>query len=85
MSLDNRGVSNPIESKPRTVQEWLNDLATSKDSSGTDWNKFENMLRRIGYPNASVTYGMVYYNGYGRPVSIHDVAKELVAICEGHE
>jgi len=68
-----------------SVQEWLNNLAESDSSTEKDSRMFQNMLKRVGYPNAKVTYGIVYLTGYGNPESIHKVAKEFVDICEGRD
>ena len=68
-----------------SVQEWLNNLADSDSSTEKDSTMLQNMLRRVGYSNAKVTYGIVYLSGYGNPESIHKVAKELVNICEGKQ
>jgi hypothetical protein len=38
----------------------------------------QNLLRRVGFPNAVVTLGIVYLSGYGNPVDIHSTAKMML-------
>ena len=66
-----------------SVKEWLNNLANSNTSTESDNRKLENMLKRVGFPNAVVTCGIVYLSGSGQPESINYVARDLVKICEG--
>ena len=66
-----------------SVKEWLNNLANSNTSIESDNIKLENMLKRVGFPNAVVTCGIVYLSGSGQSESINHIAKDLVKICEG--
>ena len=63
------------------TQEWLTDLSKSKESSEEDSKMMQTFLRRF-FPQAVVTYGIVYIEGKGtiknRPQSIQAIAKELV-------
>jgi hypothetical protein len=71
-----------VETKPRTVKEWLQDLATTNQSTELDSAKMQNVLRKVGFPNAVVVMGIVYLEGHGTmeapPASLHTVAKMLV-------
>jgi hypothetical protein len=62
-----------------TVLEWLEEIAKSKQSSDIDSKKMQNLLRKVGFGNAVVIYGVVYLEGKGRPVSIHAMAKEILS------
>lgn len=62
-----------------TVQEWLIEVAKSKQSSDIDSKKMQNLLHKVGFGNAVVIYGVVYLEGKGRPVSIHSMAKEILS------
>ena len=66
-----------------SVKEWLNNLANSNTSLESDNIKLENMLKRVGFPGAVVTCGIVYLSGSGQSESINYIAKDLVKICEG--
>jgi hypothetical protein len=71
-----------VETKPRTVQEWLQDLSTSNTSTEQDSAKMQAVLRKVGFPSAVVVMGIVYLEGKGTmdcpPTSIHSIAKMLV-------
>lgn len=62
-----------------TVLEWLEEVAKSKQSSDIDSKKMQNLLRKVGFGNAVVIYGVVYLEGKGRPMSIHAIAKEILS------
>lgn len=68
-----------------TVLEWLQELATAKQSSDIDSKKMQNLLHKMGFGNAVVIYGVVYLEGKGRPTSIHSVAKEILSAIEPPE
>ena len=61
-----------------TVKEWLESVANTNTSSDNDSVKMQNLLHRVGYNKAVVTLGIVYLEGYGYPVDIHSVAKQLL-------
>jgi len=62
-----------------TVKEWLEHLANSDASEDKDSRMMQNLLRKIGFPNAVVVLGIVYVEGKGTieapPMSIHSMAK----------
>lgn len=66
----------------QTVGQWLEQLASSNQSTEQDSNKMQNLLHRIGFPQARVVVGIVYLDGHGTmdapPASIHSIAKMLV-------
>ena len=61
-----------------TVKEWLEGLAGTNASSDSDSTKMENVLRRIGFPQARVLVGIVYPEGSGQPLDIHTMAKMIL-------
>jgi len=62
-----------------TIPEWLEQLASSDSSTMEDSAMMQNLLRKWGgLPKAKVVYGVVYPEGYGRPVSINHIAKKLL-------
>ena len=69
--------------KERTIGQWLEELATTNTSSDRDANEMQNLLRRVDFPNAMCTLGIVYLQGHGRPVSIHSMARLLVEVIKG--
>ena len=73
------GFLNMVES----VKTWLNKLAAGSISEDRDNAIMQNILKRVGFPNAVVTCGVVYPLGSGQPKDIHSMAKELIEICEG--
>lgn len=58
--------------------DWLEGLANSTSSSEDDSSIMESMLRRMRFPKAVVTCGVVYIEGRGRPTSIHSMAKMIL-------
>jgi len=66
----------------QTVGQWLEELAGNTQSSEHDSTKMVNLLRKVGFPQAVVTCGIVYLEGNGTidapPMSIHGMAKMLV-------
>ena len=66
----------------QTVGEWLIGMAESDQSSELDSAKMVNLLRKVGFTKAVVTYGIVYLEGKGTldapPTSIHSIAQMLV-------
>ena len=66
----------------QTIGQWLEELASSNESSDIDSTKMANLLHRIGFPQAVVTCGIVYLDGHGTidapPTDLHSVAKMLV-------
>jgi len=63
-----------------TVKEWLQGLADTDTSTDKDSTMMENLLHRVGFPSAKVVIGVVYPEGYGPPVSIHSMAKQLLKL-----
>lgn len=62
-----------------TVQEWLQGVAKSNQSSERDSRMMQNLLHKVGFNKAVVVYGIVYPEGRGRPVSIHSMAKTMLS------
>jgi len=66
----------------RTVRQWLESLAKTDTSVEKDSAMMQNLLRKVGFPNAVVTCGIVYAEGHGTiefpPISIHSMAGMLV-------
>jgi len=60
-----------------TIAEWLEQVARDSLSTEQDCLQMESILRRVGFPRARVTCGMVYL-GTGEPASIHAVAQTIV-------
>lgn len=71
-----------MTTEERTVGKWLSDLANAVISTESDSSKMQNLLRRIGFPKAVVTIGVVYPEGSGKPVSIHSMAKMITELKE---
>ena len=65
-----------------TGQELLIRLSQSNTSNDTDSAIIQNILRKVGFPQAVVTTGIVYLDGRGtienHPTSIHSIAKTLI-------
>jgi len=62
---------------------WLDRLANSTSSSEDDSAIMQGLLRKLNFPRAVVTVGVVYLEGRGYPRSIHSVAKEMLSSYEG--
>ena len=67
-----------------TIQDWLEQLATSIESTEDDSARMQNLLHRIDFPKAVVVCGIVYTDGHGTmespPTSIHSMAKMIVKV-----
>lgn len=61
--------------KTGEIYKWLKELSKSNSSTERDSNMMQNLLRQLFLPNAVVTYGVVYPSGYGRSLSINQMAK----------
>ncbi|HDZ26383.1 hypothetical protein LCGC14_1149290 [marine sediment metagenome] len=65
-----------------TKLDWLRELAGRDTSSESDEVLMVDILRKIGFPSAVVTCGIVYCDGRGTveapPVSVHFMAKVIV-------
>ena len=61
----------------QTVGEWLKELSLSTVSNERDDALMQVLLRKK-FPCTIVTCGIVYFEGYGKPVDIHTVAKLIV-------
>jgi len=70
-----------MNTEEMTIKDWLQELANSNTSTEKDDKAFQIILRRIGFPKAIVTCGIVYFEGQGTieapPMSINSVAKYL--------
>ena len=60
------------------IREWLGELVESSESTEEDGMMMQRYLRAIGFGKAIVTYGVVYPDGYGRPVSIQSMANLIL-------
>ncbi len=66
-----------------TVKEWLTSVAASNQSTDKDASMMQNFLRRIGFPMAVCTCGIVYADGHGTleapPVPIQTMAQMMLS------
>tara|TARA_R110002012_G_C11348284_1_gene579235 strand:- start:240 stop:458 length:219 start_codon:yes stop_codon:yes gene_type:complete len=62
------------------ISEWLEKLADSDTSTEEDWGSMQTYLRMstMNMPKAVVTYGVVYPEGYGMPLSINKMAEVIM-------
>ena len=60
------------------IREWLGELVESSESTEEDGMMMQRFLRAIGFRKAIVTYGVVYPDGDGRPVSIQSMASIIM-------
>ena len=65
-----------------TNREFLKYLATVNVSGEPDDRQMQDLLRRLGFPQARVVCGTVYLEGQGEPVGIHYIAKSLLEALE---
>jgi hypothetical protein len=63
-----------------TNREFLKYLATVNVSGEPDDRQMQDLLRRLGFPQARVVCGTVYLEGQGEPVDIHYIAKSLLDV-----
>jgi len=68
-----------METKEMTVNEWLQDLTDRNTSSEYDEMMMQKLTRKCGFADCVVTCGIVYLEGKGHPLSIHTVAREILA------
>ena len=61
-----------------TIGDWLEQLAESDTSSEDGWGLMQTYLRKSGMTKAVVTYGVVYPEGYGPPLSINKMAEVVM-------
>ena len=67
-----------METKEKTVKQWLGDLASTNTSTEYDERMMQNLTRRCGFPKSIVTCGIVYLEGYGDPLPINTMASEIL-------
>ena len=67
-----------MATQERTVRDWLVDLGKTNKSTDEDAAMMQQVLRRIGFPEAVVTCGIVYFDGKGENVDIHSMARTMV-------
>ena len=60
-----------------TTEQWLETLAGSNTSTEEDSRMMGRLLRELGFPRATVVWGVVYLKGSGRPDSIQAMARHL--------
>jgi len=65
-----------------TNREFLKYLATVNVSGEPDDRQMQDLLRRLGFPQARVVCGTVYSEGQGEPIGIHYIAKSLLEALE---
>ena len=63
-----------------TIADWIEQLAASDTSTEDDWGLMQTYLRMstMNMPKAVVTYGVVYPEGYGMPLSINKMAEVIM-------
>ena len=70
----------------QTVGQWLEALAAGNESTEQDDVKMQNMLRRIGFPQAVSVCGITYFDGAGTleapPMPIQAVAVMLLKAAQ---
>lgn len=63
------------------ARDYYVNLAQSNQSTESDAVTMQGVLRKIGFPNAVVTSGIVYLEGHGTlefpPTDIHSIARML--------
>ena len=64
------------------AKEYLRKLSKGNSTTSEDDEKMQRILRAFGATNAVVTMGIVYMNGSGRPISIQQAAKEIMAVAD---
>jgi len=68
-----------------TIREWLQKMADANTSNQVDDAQMQGLLRKINFPKAIVTCGLVYLEGSGEPGDIHTVAKTILGIAKKGE
>ena len=72
-----------------TVKEWMERLAVTNECDDEDERMMLVVLRKLGFPNARVVYGIVYLEGKGTldapPADIHTTARMILATAEKQE
>ena len=65
-----------------TIREYIEKMANSVSTVGSDDSQFQGILRHIGFPRAIVTCGIVYFEGNGTidapPAAISQVASMIL-------
>ena len=65
-----------------TIKEWMERLAVTNECDDEDERMMLVVLRKIGFPNAKVVYGIVYLEGKGTleapPADIHTIARMIL-------
>ena len=71
-----------------TIGQWLEQLAVGDTSTESDSTRMQNLLHKVGFPQAVVVVGIVYPRGRGTaefpPVSINFMAQVLVRKVKAH-
>lgn len=65
--------------------DWLTTLATTTTSTEGDSHVMERLLRMAGFPKAVVVCGIVYPEGKGMTISIHEMARLILDNTGGKE
>jgi len=73
-------------SENRTGKDILNDIANNDTTTTEHDSIMQIILRKIGFPEAIVTCGIVYLKGHGTidfpPMSIQSIAKMILQKAE---
>jgi len=67
-----------MTTRKMTVKEWLQLLATTDTSTEYDDHMMQTLTHKCGFPRSVVTCGIVYLEGYGEPIDIHTIAREIL-------
>ena len=61
----------------KRLKTYLKDLKNRNTCSSTDEQLMSILLDTIGFKNAKIVSGICYLSGYGKPIDIHTVAKNM--------
>lgn len=65
-----------------TIREYIEKMANANQTTDNDGQTFQGILRKLGFPNAIVTCGIVYLEGRGTidapPAAIPTIAKGIL-------
>ena len=68
-----------ITDKDTNIMDWLEGLSQSTTCTRDDAIYMKYLLHSLGYTDAITTcHGQVYIEGWGMPVSIHVLARQMV-------
>ena len=68
----------------QTTKQWVEEIAAGNTSTERDGQIMQAILRRLNFPSAVVTCGIVYLEGQGTidapPTDIHSIARMILVI-----